>query len=157
MMNRRRFLYYGTAGVASPLLALGCGSQRRGLPATAAAPAGVRATTPFAVTPGINPDLKAHGAIFERKIHKVGDNIYVAVGWSICNTIMVIGGDGVIIVDTGTDIQSAREVAAEFRKITDKPVQAVIYTCFHSDHINGVKAYASAEDVKVGRGARLRG
>ena len=150
MMNRRRFLYYGTAGVASPLLALGCGSQRRGLPATAVAPAAASATTPFAVTPGINPDLKAHGAIFERKIYKVGDNIYVAVGWSICNTIMVVGDHGVIIVDTGAEVQSAREVATEFRKITDKPVQAIIYTCFHSDHISGVKGHASADDVKAG-------
>ena len=105
----------------------------------------------YVVKPEISPDLRAHGAIFEQKIYKVGDNVYSAVGWSICNTIMVVGSHGVVIVDTGTDIQSAREVAAEFRKITDKPVVAVIYTCFHSDHINGVKAFASAEDVKAGR------
>src|SRR5215813_7359319 len=73
----------------------------------------------------INPDLKAHGAIFERKIHRIGANVYSAVGWSGCNTIAVIGSDGIIIVDTGTEIQSAQEVAAELRKITDKPVRAI--------------------------------
>jgi len=118
---------------------------------TTTAPVDVGASPPFTVTPGIHPELKAHGAIFERKIHKVGDNIYVAVGWSICNTIMVIGEDGVIIVDTGVEVQSAREVAAEFRKITDKPVRAIVYTCFHADHINGVKGHVSADDVKAGR------
>jgi len=105
----------------------------------------------YAVKPKINPDLSAHGAIFAQKIYKVGDNVYSAVGWSICNTIMVVGSQGVVIVDTGADVQSAREVAAEFRKITDKPVVAVIYTCFHSDHINGVKAFVSAKDVRAGR------
>ncbi len=64
---------------------------------------------------------------------------------------MVVGDDGVIIVDTGPDLGAAREVASQFRKITDKPVRAVIYTAFHVDHINGVKAFASAEDVKAGR------
>ena len=103
------------------------------------------------VTPCIDPDLKAHGAIFERKIHRIGDNVYSAVGWSGCNSIMVVGDDGVIIVDTGDAVQWAREVAAEFRKITDKPVRAVIYTCFHLDHINGVKAFASIDDVNAGR------
>jgi len=103
------------------------------------------------VTPCIDPDLEAHGAIFERKIHRIGDNVYSAVGWSGCNSIMVVGDDGVIIVDTGDAVQWAREVAAEFRKITDKPVRAVVYTCFHLDHINGVKAFASVDDVNAGR------
>jgi alkyl sulfatase BDS1-like metallo-beta-lactamase superfamily hydrolase len=109
------------------------------------------ATASREVTPCINPDLKAHGTIFERKIHRVGENVYSAVGWSGCNSIMVVGHDGVIIVDTGDAVQWAREVAAEFRKITDKPVRAVIYTCFHLDHINGVKAFASIDDVNTGR------
>ena len=61
---------------------------------------------------------------------------------------MVVGDDGVIIVDTGDGVQWAREVAAEFRAITDKPVRAVIYTCFHIDHIFGVKAFATADDVQ---------
>jgi len=103
------------------------------------------------VRPDINPDLRAHGAIFERRIHRVGDNVYSAVGWSGCNSIMVVGNDGVIIVDTGDGVQWAREVAAEFRTITDKPVRAVIYTCFHVDHIRGVQAFATADDVRDGR------
>jgi len=156
MLNRRHFLYAtGSAAAATGFLGMpgiafeahGAAAERS--PATGAAAA--LAVRQYAVKPAINPDLRAHGAIFEQKICKVGDNVYSAVGWSICNTIMVVGSQGVVIVDTGTDIQSAREVAAEFRKITDKPVVAVIYTCFHSDHINGVKAFASAEDVKAGR------
>jgi alkyl sulfatase BDS1-like metallo-beta-lactamase superfamily hydrolase len=154
MLDRRDFLC-SAGGAAVPVLAMPAIAPEAEAASTerspAAATAAALATKRYAVTPEINPDLAAHGGIFERKIFEVGNNVYSAVGWSICNTIMVVGRDGVIIVDTGNDIQSAREVAAEFRKITDKPIQAVVYTCFHSDHINGVKAYASAEDVKAGR------
>jgi alkyl sulfatase BDS1-like metallo-beta-lactamase superfamily hydrolase len=156
ILNRRDYLQ-GTAvtaallgGVPPSALAADCPaadeSRQR-----AAAIAAAAANKKYDVTPGINPDLKAHGAIFERKIHKVGDNVYSAVGWAGCNAIMVVGGDGAIIVDTGDNIQAAREVAAEFRKVTDKPVRAVIYTCFHIDHISGVKGFVSADDVRAGR------
>jgi alkyl sulfatase BDS1-like metallo-beta-lactamase superfamily hydrolase len=159
MMNRRNFLS-GTAGAAGPLLAMSAlapaaarDAAADGRPESAAAEAVniAQATKQYVVAPGINPDLRAHGAIFERKIHKVGDNVYSAVGWSGCNTIMVVGADGVIIVDAGSDVQSAQEVAAELRKITDKPIRAVVYTCFHLDHISGVKGFVSDEDVKSGR------
>jgi hypothetical protein len=36
---------------------------------------------------------------------------------------MVVGDDGVIIVDTGPDLAAAREVAAKFRKITSPPLR----------------------------------
>lgn len=99
----------------------------------------------------INPELKEHTRHFENRIYKIADNVYSAVGFDLANTIMIEGTDGIIIVDTGGNLNSAREVEKEFRKITSKPVAAVIYTHFHPDHINGVKAYASEEDVKAGK------
>jgi alkyl sulfatase BDS1-like metallo-beta-lactamase superfamily hydrolase len=106
---------------------------------------------PGRVSPGINPELREHTRHFEKKIYKIADNVYSAVGWDLANTILVEGTHGVIIVDTGGGIGSARAVEKELRKITSKPVVAVIYTHFHPDHINGVKAYASDEDVKAGK------
>src|SRR5882757_3467709 len=154
ILNRRDCLHATAAtalllGSTKPALAADCPAtdptrQRAAAIAAAAPPA-------YPVTPYINAALKAHGAIFERKVHKVGDNVYSAVGWSGCNSIMVVGGDGVVIVDTGDNVQSAREVAAEFRKITDKPVRAIVYTCFHIDHISGVKGFVSADEVLAGR------
>jgi glyoxylase-like metal-dependent hydrolase (beta-lactamase superfamily II) len=152
MLNRRNFL--GSAG-AVPLAAIHAldGVEQAG---AAEAPASAPLATPafkdsYEVKPDINSDLKAHGTIFERRIHKVGENVYSAVGWSGCNTIMLVGPDGVVIVDTGAEVQSAREVAVELRKISDKPVRAVVYTCFHLDHISGVKGFVSDADVKSGR------
>ena len=64
---------------------------------------------------------------------------------------MIEGNDGVIIVDTLSSVEAAKQVREEFRKITQKPVVAVIYTHFHPDHTSGVKAFASSEDVAAGR------
>jgi len=45
----------------------------------------------------INTELKEHTRLFERKIHRVGENVYCAVGYNLANIIMVEGKDGVHI------------------------------------------------------------
>lgn len=100
--------------------------------------------------PYIHAELKEHTRLFDKKIYRVADNVYSAVGWGLANIIMVVGDDGIIIVDTGEDVDSAAAVFAEFRKISTLPVKAVIYTHFHPDHINGVKAFVSEEQVWSG-------
>jgi alkyl sulfatase BDS1-like metallo-beta-lactamase superfamily hydrolase len=111
----------------------------------AAAPSAQAATD---IKPWVNPELRAHTALFEKRVYRIAGNVYSAVGWGLANSIMIEGDDGIVIVDVGEDIDSAREVYEEFRRITDKPVEAVIYTHFHPDHINGVKAYVSEEQVR---------
>lgn len=103
-----------------------------------------------AVPPSIVPEMAEHTAHFDKTVYRIGGNVYSAVGWGLANTIMIDGDDGVIVVDVGEDIGSAREVHDELRKYSSKPVVAIVYTHFHPDHINGVKAYASADDVASG-------
>ena len=103
------------------------------------------------VAPSIVPELKEHTRLFEKKVYKIADNVYSAVGWDLANTILVEGDTGVIIVDTGLGVETARRVAQEFRKLTQKPVVAIVFTHFHPDHVGGVSAYASAEDVRSGK------
>jgi len=94
-------------------------------------------------------ELEAHSAEFERGVIQVTDGVYVAVGYALANTIMIEGDDGVIIVDTTESMATARKVKAEFDKITDKPVKAIIYTHNHTDHIFGAKVFAANGDVPV--------
>ncbi|MEN0108580.1 MAG: alkyl sulfatase dimerization domain-containing protein [Pseudomonas sp.] len=102
------------------------------------------------ITPSINAELAEHTKVFNKQIYKVTDNVYSAVGWSIANSVMVIAPEGLIIFDTGESPEESAKVFAEFRKITDKPVKAIVYSHFHPDHINGVKAFVSEEQVKSG-------
>jgi len=99
----------------------------------------------------INPELADHTNLYARRVYKIGSNVYSAVGWGLANIIMVEGDDGVVIVDTGQGLAQARAVLAEFRKITQKPTRAIVYTHHHADHVLGASAFASAEDIKSGK------
>jgi alkyl sulfatase BDS1-like metallo-beta-lactamase superfamily hydrolase len=111
---------------------------------------GGSADTPSVATPQAgSAELEAHSAEFERAVIEVTDGVYVAVGYALANTIMIEGDDGVIIVDTTESMSAAKEVKAEFDKITDKPVKAIIYTHNHTDHIFGAKVFAQGRDVPV--------
>ncbi|KAL4219815.1 hypothetical protein ACF0H5_020227 [Mactra antiquata] len=91
-------------------------------------------------------EIKEHSKEFNGKnIIKVTDNIYVALGYALANSIMLIGPEGVVIVDTTESYKAAQEIFAEFRKITNKPVTDIIYTHNHQDHINGAKAFVEDE------------
>lgn len=102
------------------------------------------------VPASINPELKEHTKLFERKIHKVGDNVYCAVGYNLANIIMVEGKDGIVIVDTGMEIKQGQEVLADLRKITQKPITGIIYTHHHTDHVQGTGAFISQQDAASG-------
>ena len=93
--------------------------------------------------------LKEHTKHFERKVYKVADNIYSAVGFGLANSIMIEGDDGLIIVDTMESLQEAREVLGEFRKISAKPIKAIIYTHNHTDHIFGAQVFAEGGKPEV--------
>eukprot|EP00127_Corallochytrium_limacisporum_P002773 Clim_evm17s139 gene=Clim_evmTU17s139 len=94
-----------------------------------------------------NMHLCNHTKIFKEQVIKVTDDVYVAVGYALANTIMIEGPKSIIIIDVAESEDAARDVMKEFRKITKKPVGGVIYTHFHSDHIGGTNVFLEeAED-----------
>ncbi|MBB2496755.1 alkyl/aryl-sulfatase [Aquipseudomonas ullengensis] len=126
-------------------------SRFSGLLLAASLPFGALAELPEErIEPSINAELAEHTKHFTQKLYKVADNVYSAVGWQLGNVAMIEAPEGLIIVDTGESVSESRKIMAEFRKISDKPVKAIVYTHFHPDHINGVKAFVSEEQVKRG-------
>ncbi|MBA4392399.1 MAG: MBL fold metallo-hydrolase [Desulfobacca sp.] len=95
-------------------------------------------------TSNVKADQKLidHSKEFERRVYQVAEGVYSAVGFGGANSIMLVGKDGVIIIDTMETNEECQSVFEEFRKITRLPVKAVIYTHFHPDHINGTAVYA---------------
>ncbi|WP_041770394.1 alkyl/aryl-sulfatase [Metapseudomonas resinovorans] len=122
-----------------------------GLLLAAALPLGADAALPDeTIEPSINAELAEHTRHFSEKVYKIADNVYSAVGWNLANSVMIEAPEGLIIVDTGESAEQSRKVLTEFRKISDKPIKAIVYTHFHPDHINGVKGFVSEEQVKSG-------
>jgi alkyl sulfatase BDS1-like metallo-beta-lactamase superfamily hydrolase len=89
-----------------------------------------------------NQKLAEHSKEFEKKIYKVAEGVYSAVGYGIANSIMLVGKDGVIIIDTMETKEEGREVWNDLKKLTRLPLKAIIYTHFHPDHIYGAEAFA---------------
>ena len=57
------------------------------------------------------------------------------------NSVFIIGDSGVIVVDAQSNLPATREVLAALRRITRKPVTALILTHWHFDHITGASVY----------------
>lgn len=93
--------------------------------------------------------LKARTAEFDQAVIKVTEGVYTAVGYSVQPVSMIIGDDGLIIVDTGMDTVSAEQVLTEFRKITDKPIEAIILTHSHGDHTGGVPVFVAMDNPPI--------
>ncbi|MBD9413961.1 MBL fold metallo-hydrolase [Pseudomonas sp. PDM16] len=126
-------------------------SRFSGLLLAAALPFTVQADLPEErIEPSINAELAEHTKHFSEKVYPIADNVWSAVGWNLANSVMIEAPEGLIIVDTGESAEQSRKVLAEFRKISDKPIKAIVYTHFHPDHINGVKGFVSEEQVRSG-------
>ena len=86
----------------------------------------------------VNPVLLEQSKDFSpARVIEVTSGVYTAIGYGPSNIIMVEGTDGVIIIDSGSSVDQAQMVLSEFRKITDKPVSALIYTNGKADHVGG--------------------
>lgn len=89
--------------------------------------------------------LLERNKMFEKKIYSVADSVHVAIGYTVSANSMIIGDDGVIIVDPGNAPSFSQQVADEFAKITDKPIKAIIYTHSHTDHVGGASVFYRAD------------
>ena len=97
----------------------------------------------------MHPELKAHPEYFQKEIYKLADNVYMAFGYAASNVYMIIGDDGLIIVDTSETTTAAANILAEFRKITDLPVKTIILTHSHRDHVSGASVFAEGGNPEI--------
>lgn len=60
------------------------------------------------------------------------------------NPAFVLTGQGVVVVDPGSSVQTGEMVLRQIRKVTDKPLLAVLNTHVHGDHWLGNQAMREA-------------
>lgn len=84
------------------------------------------------------------------EVQKITNDIYTVIRheppslWFNPNTTFIIGKKDVIVIDSNISSEYTKEVLAELKKITDKPVRYVINTHWHEDHIIGNHVYKDA-------------
>lgn len=111
------------------------------------AAAAAMAAPPNDVPP--DPRLVEHNNDFPTEVIKVTDGIYVAVGFGLANSGLIVGDGGNIVIDTMECVEEALPVKAEFDKISKQPVEAIIYTHNHADHVFGAVAFAGDNKPEV--------
>jgi glyoxylase-like metal-dependent hydrolase (beta-lactamase superfamily II) len=79
-------------------------------------------------------------------VHQLKDNVYYAEGAG-GNSGIIIGANGVVIVDAKVSAEGGRMLLAEVAKLTNKPVTHVIETHSDGDHINGLASFPSGAKV----------
>ena len=93
--------------------------------------------------------LRAESAEFRKEVIRVADDVYVAVGYSASNVILIRGDAGSIIVDTATDPVAARAIRTAFGDLLREPVRAIIYTHSHPDHTGGARVFAGTDRPEI--------
>jgi len=78
----------------------------------------------------------------------VGPGVYAAIDGpehkSVSNAGVVIGDDGVLVVDSFSNPESARALLAAIRAITSKPIRYLVNTHYHFDHVAGDGVFQEA-------------
>ncbi|MBN8532582.1 MAG: MBL fold metallo-hydrolase [Rhizobiales bacterium] len=94
---------------------------------------------------------------------KIGDGLYAFTAEGDPNTGVIIGDDGVLIVDAQATPAMAQAVIERVRSVTDKPITHVLLSHYHAVRVLGASAYKHAKmiiasdatrDLIVERGAQ---
>lgn len=78
------------------------------------------------------------GAPPTETVKQVKDNVYFASGSTGSNNGVIVGNQGVVLIDTGITTDSEKVELAEIAKVTPKPIAAAILTHSDADHVTGL-------------------
>ena len=93
--------------------------------------AGLASFATLALAQAPNPPLN---------VKKVKDNIYFVEGGG-GNSTIIIGQNGVIVVDAKTTLEAGKGIVDAAAKLTPKPITTVILTHSDADHVNGLPSF----------------
>jgi glyoxylase-like metal-dependent hydrolase (beta-lactamase superfamily II) len=87
--------------------------------------------------------------IGEKKISfdEVGKGLYAFTAEGDPNSGIIVGDDGVMVVDAQATPAMAQDVIARVAKVTDKPIKYVLLSHYHAVRVLGASAYTGAEII----------
>ncbi|WP_135079691.1 MBL fold metallo-hydrolase [Terasakiella sp. SH-1] len=84
----------------------------------------------------------------EKKVsfEKLGEGLYAYTAEGDPNTGIIIGDDGVMVIDTQATPTMAQDVIRRIREVTDLPIKYVLMSHYHAVRVMGASAY-NAEQI----------
>jgi cyclase len=72
-------------------------------------------------------------------VQKIGPDLYAYISQndSSANSTFLVSEQGILVVDTGLNVQEGRKLLEEIRKISQAPVRWIVNTHYHPDHRGG--------------------
>jgi len=87
----------------------------------------------------------------QEKFIKLADNAYCLTAEGDPNTGVIIGDDGVMVIDTRATPVMAEDVIRHVRGVTEKPIRYVLLSHYHAVRVMGASAY-KAQHVIASQG-----
>jgi glyoxylase-like metal-dependent hydrolase (beta-lactamase superfamily II) len=82
---------------------------------------------------------------------KLADCAYAYTAEGDPNSGVVIGDDGVMVIDTTATPIMAQDLIRRIREVTDKPIKYVVLSHYHAVRVLGAAAYG-AQEIIASRG-----
>jgi len=77
-------------------------------------------------------------------VQKIADGVWMGTPDRGANVGWFLASDGVVVVDSGNDAETAKSVLGKIAETAGKPVRFVVITHAHGDHAGGVAVFAAA-------------
>ena len=108
----------------------------------------------YDVPRSVPPYLAEHRSYFRTETVRAGDYpvwLISNAANQMSNAVLVEGENELVVFDTGSSHRHGAAILAEIRKISDKPIGALVYSHHHGDHCTGAAALVDREDAAAGR------
>jgi len=87
------------------------------------------------VAPGVFVHQGVHEQMNEQNAGNIG------------NSGFIVGGSAVAVIDPGGSVQSGRQLRSYIESVTTLPIEFVILSHFHPDHVIGASAFKDVETI----------
>ncbi|PLX39206.1 MAG: MBL fold metallo-hydrolase [Hyphomicrobiales bacterium] len=78
---------------------------------------------------------------------EIGEGLYAFTAEGDPNTGIIVGDDGVMVIDTQATPAMADQVIERVRSVTDKPIKYVVLSHYHAVRVLGASAYQPQEII----------
>ncbi|MCJ7802103.1 MAG: MBL fold metallo-hydrolase, partial [Candidatus Marinimicrobia bacterium] len=82
----------------------------------------------------------------ESKLKTISDKLYMISGYG-GNVAFLVTDKSILVVDGGYTPSNGKQILDEIRTVSDKPIEYIVLTHYHPDHVRGVQELLGSAEV----------